>query len=212
MFYVVLLAMIAAFLAMRLYMVLGKRTGHEQALPPKPAADRVPTAALPRTLDAVADAPMRATDGKADAGLRAISAASPGFDVVEFLDGAKQAYTMILEAYWKGDEDTLGWLAEPEVAQAFGEAIKARTEAGHVLDNRLVTIDRATIESASATGGVVRIAVRFDADIASVTRDKDGQVISGSLTDATETHEVWTFARSLKSDDPNWKLAETDEA
>lgn len=212
MFYVVLLAMIAAFLAMRLYMVLGKRTGHEQALPPKPAADRVPAAALPRTVDAVADSAARATDGKADAGLRAIAAASPGFDVAEFLDGAKQAYRMILEAYWKGDEETLAWLAERDVADAFGDAIKARGEAGHVLDNRLVTIDGASIESAGVVSGVARIAVRFDADIASVTRDKEGQVISGSLTDATETHEIWTFARTLKNDDPNWKLAETDEA
>lgn len=212
MFYVVLLAMIAAFLAMRLYMVLGKRTGHEQALPPKPAADRVPAAALPRTIDAVGDAPARLTDSKADAGLRAIATASPGFDVGEFLEGSKQAYKMILEAYWKGDEETLTWLAEPDVAEAFGDAIKGRAEAGHVLDNRLVTIDRALIESASVAGGIARIAVRFDADVASVTRDKDGQVISGSMTDATETHEIWTFARALKSDDPNWKLAETDEA
>ena len=54
--------------------------------------------------------------------------------------------------------------------------------------------------------------MRFDADIAAVTRDAEGQVIAGSLTDAVETHDVWTFARTLKSGDPNWKLADTDEA
>ena len=57
-----------------------------------------------------------------------------------------------------------------------------------------------------------QIAVRFDADIAAVTRDQDGNVVAGSLTDAVETHDVWTFARNLRSDDPNWKLVETDEA
>ena len=54
--------------------------------------------------------------------------------------------------------------------------------------------------------------MRFDADIAAVTRDAEGQVIAGSLTDAVPTHDLWTFARTLKSSDPNWKLADTDEA
>jgi len=54
--------------------------------------------------------------------------------------------------------------------------------------------------------------VRFDADIASVTRDQDGNLIAGSLSDAVESHEIWTFARNLRNDDPNWKLVETDEA
>lgn len=214
MFYIVLLAMIAAFLAMRLYMVLGKRTGHEQPLP-KPAEDRQVAAPLPRTIDATAevrDAPLRAVDGKAEAGLRAIAAGTPSFEAGEFVEGAKNAYRMILEAFWKGDQETLDWLAEKDVADAFRDAIAARGEAGHVLDNRLVSIERAAIENASVVGGVARIAVRFDADVAAVTRDGEGAIVSGSMTDAIETHDVWTFARTLKSDDPNWKLTETDEA
>ena len=54
--------------------------------------------------------------------------------------------------------------------------------------------------------------VRFDADIAAVTRDAEGQVLAGSLTDALETHDVWTFEREVRSDDPNWILVDTDEA
>lgn len=214
MFYVVILAMVAAFLALRLYMVLGKRTGHEQPLP-RPADERTLPRVVPRTIDVAPeprDAAPRAVEGKAEAGLRAIAAASPDFDAGEFLEGSKSAYRMILEAYWKGEEETLAWLAEEDVAKAFGDAIAARREAGHVLENRLVAIERAAIEGASVQGGVARITVRFDADIASVTRDADGALVSGSMTDAVETHEVWTFARTLKSGDPNWKLAETDEA
>lgn len=214
MFYVVILAMVAAFLALRLYMVLGKRTGHEQPLP-RPADERTLPRVVPRTIDVAPeprDAAPRAVEGKAEAGLRAIAAASPDFDAGEFLEGSKNAYRMILEAYWKGEEETLAWLAEDDVAKAFGDAIAARREAGHVLENRLVVIERAAIEGASVQGGVARITVRFDADIASVTRDADGALVSGSMTDAVETHEVWTFARTLKSGDPNWKLAETDEA
>ena len=95
---------------------------------------------------------------------------------------------------------------------AFVAAIDAREASGDVLDNRLVTIERAAIAEAAVEGRIARITVRFDADIAAVTRDAEGRMIAGSLTDAVETHDVWTFARDLRSDDPNWKLADTDEA
>jgi len=98
------------------------------------------------------------------------------------------------------------------VGRAFGDAIAARQAAGQVLDNRLVSIDKATITGASLQGKDARITVRFDALIAAVTRDGEGNVIAGSTSDALETHDVWTFARTLRSSDPNWKLSDTDEA
>ncbi|TCM09939.1 putative lipid-binding transport protein (Tim44 family) [Sphingomonas sp. PP-CC-3G-468] len=199
---------------MRLYSVLGKRTGHEQPLP-RAAEDRPALAAVPRTVEAVPDArevANRNLEPKAEPGLRAIVAGEPGFDVARFLEGAQAAYRMVLEAFWKGDEDALADLAVDDVRAAFVEAIEARREAGEVLDNRLVSIERALIADATLTGREARITVRFDADIAAVTRDAEGNVLAGSLTDAVETHDVWTFARTLKSSDPNWKLADTDEA
>ena len=215
MFLVVLLAMVAAFLALRLYMVLGKRTGHEQPLLPKPAEERAAPTALPRPIEIVQEPreiANRNIDSRAEAGLRAIVSAEPGFDIGQFLEGAQSAYRMILEAYWKGDEESLEWLVDDEVRGAFAEAIADRAAAGHVLDNRLVSIERAIIADASVEGRLARITVRFDADIAAVTRDAEGNVVAGSMSDAEETHDVWTFARTLKSGDPNWKLADTDEA
>ncbi|RZM10792.1 MAG: Tim44 domain-containing protein, partial [Sphingomonas sp.] len=129
-----------------------------------------------------------------------------------FLEGAQAAYRMTLEAFWKGDADTLADLAEDDVRTAFVEAIAAREAAGETLDNRLVTIERAVIADASVSGREARISVRFDADIAAITRNEAGEVIAGSLTDAVETHDIWTFVRTLKSAGPNWKLADTDEA
>lgn len=199
---------------MRLYSVLGKRTGHEQPLP-RAAEDRPALAVVPRTVEAVPDTreiANRNLEPKAEPGLRAIVAGEPGFDVARFLEGAQAAYRMVLEAFWKGDEDALADLAVDDVRAAFVEAIEARREAGEVLDNRLVSIERALIADASLTGREARITVRFDADIAAVTRDAEGNVLAGSLIDAVETHDVWTFARTLKSSDPNWKLADTDEA
>ena len=214
MFYIVILAMVAGFLALRLYAVLGKRTGHEQPLP-KPAEDRVVAAPLPRTIDVTPEAREPAAkpfEAGAESGIRAIVAAEPGFAVTRFVDGAQAAYRMILEAYWAGDEKTLADLVEPNVVEAFGTAIAERATAGHVLENRLVSIERATIVSAGLVGREARITMRFDADIAAVTRDGEGNVVAGSTSDAVETHDVWTFARTLKSADPNWKLADTDEA
>ncbi|MEH3158431.1 MAG: Tim44/TimA family putative adaptor protein [Sphingomonas taxi] len=213
--YLVILAMVAGFLALRLYSVLGKRTGHEQPLP-RAADERAATAPLPRTIDVAAEprgaVPSRDIEGRAEGALRQIVAAEPGFDVARFLEGAQAAYRMTLEAFWKGDEATLQTLTSDDVHAAFAEAIAMRAERGETLDNRLVTIERATIADASLAGRDARIAVRFDADIAAVTRDAEGNVIAGSTSDAVETHDVWTFARTLKSADPNWKLVDTDEA
>jgi predicted lipid-binding transport protein (Tim44 family) len=212
-FYIILLAMVAAFLALRLYSVLGKRTGHEQPL--KPAEERVAAAPARPAITALPEPREVANSniaGPAERGLRAIVAADPSFDVTQFLEGAQSAYRMTLEAFWKGDDDALSHLAEEPVQHAFAEAIAARAAAGHVLDNRLVSIERARIEDAGVEGRIGRITVRFDADIAAVTRDAEGHVVAGSLSDAVQTHDLWTFARALRSDDPNWKLAETDEA
>lgn len=214
MYIIILFAVVAAFLALRLYAVLGKRTGAEQPLP-KPAEERSPVAPLPRTIDVtpeVRESGGRNIEATAESGLRAVIAADPSFDVGQFIEGAKAAYRMILEAFWKGDEETLGWLVEDDVRSGFAEAIAERKAAGHVLENRLIAIERAIIADASVEGKLARVSVRFDADIAAVTRDQDGNLVAGSLSDAVETHDVWTFARNLRSDDPNWKLIETDEA
>ena len=213
--YIVVFAMIAAFLALRLYGVLGKRTGHEQQPLARAADDRPAVAAVPRTIDGTPEARIvanRNIEPAAEAGLRAVVAGEPSFDVGQFLAGSQAAYRMVLEAYWKGDEATLRELVEAPVLAAFQDAIAARAEAGETLDNRLVTVERAVIADATVEGREARITVRFDADIAAVTRDREGQVVAGSLTDAVETHDVWTFVRTLKSSDPNWRLADTDEA
>ncbi|MBB4096946.1 Tim44/TimA family putative adaptor protein [Sphingomonas kyeonggiensis] len=214
MYTIILFAMVAGFLALRLYAVLGKRTGHEQALP-KPSEERVAVPPAARTIDQtpeVREIGARVIGTGAETGLKAVIAADSSFDVAQFVDGAKSAYKMILEAFWKGDEDTLAWLVEDDVRAGFAQAIADRKAAGHVLENRLVAIERALISDAVVEGKVARITVRFDADIAAVTRDGEGNVVAGSLSDAVETHDIWTFARNLRNDDPNWKLVETDEA
>ena len=212
---IVVLALIAFFVGLRLVSVLGRRTGHEQpiarpvervAVPPPVSGPLAPSRADPvNPLD-------EALEPRAIDGIRAIVAADPGFDLGRFIEGAKAAYKMTLEAFWEGDEEELARLADDEVRSAFGHAIAARKAAGHRFENRLVAINRAVVEAARLEGQMACITVRFDADIAAVTRDAEDNVVAGSTSDAVETHDVWTFSRHVRADDPNWILVETDEA
>ena len=67
------------------------------------------------------------------------------------------------------------------------------------------------IAEAAVDNGAAILTVRFEADIAAVTRNADGEVIAGSMSDAVQTRDRWTFRRDIDSRDPNWLLIETDE-
>ena len=108
--------------------------------------------------------------------LKELAIADKRFDLLAFLDGAKGAYKMVLEAFWSGDRDALAKLCDADVQATFNSAIDAREAAGDTLQNRLVRIEDATVAAASFEGGVARIAVRFIADVAAVTRNKAGEV------------------------------------
>jgi len=214
---IVVLAMIFALLALRLFAVLGRRTGHEQQRQlPTPADDRPVASGVARELQGDAQAAaQRAAESvvapPAQAGLRALIAADRSFDVAQFLGGARAAYGMVLEAYWKGDRETLKSLCEPHVYDAFDQAIADREAEELKLDNRLVRIEAANISDVRLEDGKASVSVRFESDLSAVTRDKDGAVVAGSLDDAIETIETWTFSRVVRSRDPNWLLADTDE-
>ena len=209
---IVILAMIFALLALRLFAVLGRRTGHEQQRQLSTPADDL--AIAPAKADARSEA-GRETDSAvavpAQSGLRALVQIDRSFDVGQFLVGARSAYGMILEAFWSGDRETLRRYCDPEVLGAFESAIEERDAAGHKLENRLVRIEGANISDVRVDNGMAQVSVRFESDISAVTKDKDGTMIAGSLVDAVQTVEVWTFARDVRSRDPNWLLVETDE-
>jgi len=213
---IVILAMIFALLALRLFAVLGRRTGHEQRQLPTPADDvaTAPRPLAPTQGDARGEAGREAdsvVSAPAQSGLRALIALDRSFDVSQFLVGARSAYGMILEAFWSGDRETLRRYCDPDVIAEFEGAIDAREAAGQKLENRLVRIEGANISDVRVDNGTALVSVRYEADISAVTKDKDGTVIAGSLVDAVPTIEVWTFARDVRSRDPNWLLVETDE-
>jgi predicted lipid-binding transport protein (Tim44 family) len=144
-------------------------------------------------------------------GVRAILAADPNFDVAHFLEGAKSAYRMILESYWKGELDTMKPHVDAHIYEAFSAAVEEREKEGLSLDNRLVAVEQVLIAEAALEGSVATVTVRFEADIAAVTRNKEGEVVAGSLSDAVQTRDLWTFRRDITAGNPNWLLVETDE-
>ena len=213
---IIILALVALFIGLRLYSVLGERTGHEQPIlkPADPEADARmepppharPTPSMsPVEPDELAYLPM------AGPGVRALLAADPSFDVARFLEGSKAAYRMILESFWKGDVDAMKPFVDAHVFETFAAAVEQRKKDGLVLDNRLVAIDQAVIAAAEVERELALVTVRFEADIAAVTRNSAGEVIAGSLSDAVQTRDRWTFRRNIASRDPNWLLVETDE-
>ncbi|MFM5925277.1 MAG: Tim44/TimA family putative adaptor protein [Novosphingobium sp.] len=207
--------MVAAFLGLRLYSVLGRRAEQEEQPryePKEPKAE--PQRSGPADLGGGALPPRVLVPGVTPAierGIREISAADRHFDMLAFLEGSKGAYRMVLEAFWTGDRDTLARMCDQDVLAAFEEAIAARQAAGEVLENKLVRIEDAVIVAADYRAPLARVTVRFTADIAAVTRNAEGVMIAGSLNDAVEACDLWTFSRAVNSSSPDWLLDETDE-
>ena len=212
---IVILALVALFIGLRLYSVLGERTGHEQRPILKPAD---PEAVVEQRVNRPAPVQPTPTDGAdmaflptAGPGVRALLAADASFDVARFLEGAKSAYQMVLESYWKGDSAALRPFVDDHVYETFSSAIAQRQKDGLVLDNRLVNVEQAIITAAQVERDIAVVTVRFEADIAAVTRNREGEVVAGSMSDAVQTRDLWTFRRRVASNDPNWLLIETDE-
>ncbi len=214
---IVILAMIAAFLGMRLYSVLGRRAEHEEEIIPTNRFDRGDQDSAPKAMtqpaaeSAQADRAIAGFPPAIEMGLREISTADRNFELLGFLEGAKGAYEVVLEAFWRGDKDELNALCDDDVYESFEAVIDERDEAGITMDNRLIRIEDVTVHSAELDGKIARIAVRFVSDIASVSYDKDRNVVAGSLDDAVESRDIWTFSRDIRSDDPQWLLDETDQ-
>lgn len=216
---IVILAMAAAFLGLQLYRVLGRRAEHEEEPIPgrfeeKTGVSRAPVQPALERQAANPNVPrldIPPATLAAERGIREIAAADRRFDMIGFLEGARGAYRMVLEAFWRGDKEELAHLCDQDVYNSFVAAIDERARAGEVLDNRLVRIEDTAIVAASFDHPVARISVRFVADVATVTRDAQGNVIAGSLVDAVESNDVWTFTRNVQSSGPDWLLDETDE-
>jgi predicted lipid-binding transport protein (Tim44 family) len=211
------LAGIAIFLILRLKNVLGTREGFEK--PPAPLGDAPSTARRRPEFEVIEGGPDRditdhAPDGSGAAkALAAMKLAEPSFHVGEFLQGARGAYEMILMAFERGDlTDVMPFLSK-DVFEAFSEVIDQRDQQGLKVEANFVGIRElalqdATFDRATETGEVT---VRFVAELTSVVRNAAGEIVEGNPNEIKRPRDVWTFARKMGSDDPNWQLVATGE-
>lgn len=183
----------AAFFGYRLFMVLGRKTGHTPDLRPvTPAQDEKPNSA--ETSPAMADS---------ETGSKWVADMDPAL----FLDGARKAYALVVEGFAKGDRDALRPLLTPKVYSRYEKAISDREGRDQTTVTEIDRISESEILESQQDGQVFSVKVRFKADISTETKDKDGQRVSGDLTRLNTVEEIWTFEKDAGSRDPNWKLA-----
>ena len=214
-FDIILFAMVAAFLVLRLRSVLGRRTGNERRREllrgPATAADKVVTLGQRPAPTAISTAVV-APAGTVDGGLAQIAAADPAFDSKEFIDGARAAFEWILGAFAASDKTKLRPLVSDDVYKPFAEAIDEREAAGETLETRINKISDIDIVEAGIEGRIARITVKLVSDQVHVLRAHDGSVVDGDPQNAVEKTDFWTFSRDTSSSDPNWVLVGTGGA
>ena len=207
---IIFFAMVAAFLVLRLRSVLGRRTGNER---PRDAGFGKPSGDA-RANDNVVALPDRSKstvppDSPAAAGLAQIKIAAPAFSEAEFLKGARAAFEMIVTAFANGDRDTLRPLTSGEVYANLESVIREREASGHALDSTLVGIKSAEIVSAGIDEREAQITIKLVSEQVNVTHDGEGEVVSGRTDVVDEVTDIWTFARDIRAQDPNWYLIAT---
>jgi predicted lipid-binding transport protein (Tim44 family) len=217
-FDIILFAMIAAFLVLRLRSVLGRRTGNERrrdlftrrAAPvtDKPGPEKVATPSDPDKSVALASPAGKPADSLAD-GLNRIRRVDSSFDPPRFLEGVRAAFEMIVAAFAKGDKGTLRPLLSDEVFRPFAQTIDERVAAKETLETRDLRLDIAEIVEADLDGRTARATVKLVSHQINVTRAMDGSIVDGDPEHPVEKTDYWTFARDTRSADPNWVLVAT---
>jgi predicted lipid-binding transport protein (Tim44 family) len=196
----IIFAGLAAIVLYQLYSVLGRRVGRQPEDTPATEAARAGVRAPERPAEP-------ADEGVALSGLAAVKSRDPGFDLSQFLNGAKAAYQTIVKAFSEGDRATLKNLLATPVMASFDAAIAARESEGRTESIEFLHTPRADLEKAELRADLAQMTVRFLAEFRSRSKGPEGEAV-----DDRRTAELWTFERNLKSRDPNWMLIHVDAA
>jgi predicted lipid-binding transport protein (Tim44 family) len=210
---IIVFAVIAGLLVFRLRSVLGRRTGTEQRREPFPPPAGETPAEKVVTLPPRGSVPPRPATAEGPAplalSLARLREADKSFDEKGFLTGARAAFEIIVNAFAKGDTAALQPLLSPDVFASFATAIRTRQAQHETLTTNLLSIKTVEIAEASSEGDAAHVTVRFVSDQTHVTRAADGSVVEGNPDQVEEKTDLWTFARPIRSRDPNWTLVAT---
>lgn len=219
---IVIIALIAGFILLRLRSILGQKTGNE-----KPDFFQLPKAQTQEDSDPVVLLseinklvkprprvevdPYTATlsEGMVLQGINDIKAKDPLFNATTFIDGAKMAFEMVFDAFVKGDKQTLSMLLSQEIYNDFIRDIEAREKQEYKQETTLLSVKAKEILQANLDKNIARITVRFESEQVTVERGKKGEIISGDPSDVQHVNDEWVFERDVTSKNPNWKIIET---
>lgn len=217
-FDIILMGLVAAFLVFKLRSVLGRRTGHERP-PTNPYAQAERQAdnaaddnvvSLPHRVDSDPQFENDGPGGSLNAALAQIKTADPSFNPHDFVDGARMAFGMVIEAFANGDTAALRPLLGDELYDGFSSAIRERLANHETLETSIREMRDVDLIDAKLDGRTAIVTLKFVTDQVTVTRDAEGTVIDGDPDETIEVVDIWSFARNTRLTDPNWTLIETD--
>jgi predicted lipid-binding transport protein (Tim44 family) len=187
---IILLAMIAGFIFLRLRGILGKRTGFEGKAPSQ----------FEKVLNNIQ------TEKKVTI--------KENFDEEsqkEFLKGAKIAYETIITDFSDNDNTLIASkpLLSKKIQDQFEEALKERSKRGHYAEITFIGINSATIKEHKKIDKILNVTVDFVSEVITCIKDKDKKVISGDPEKIKKIYDTWVFSRDIRSSNPNWQLVDT---
>lgn len=201
---ILIFAVIAIFLIMRLRNILGSREGFEQKQDNRPIQP-VNQAESAREKKVV---PLRPSqlDGT---GLEAVRRADPNFSDDTFMQGAASAFGMVLSAFADSDVTQLRRLLSFELYEEFSESIRLRNKNGDELGIEIISIDDVQLTDGQVVDNIASVTVTFVSTQTRTLTDRDGVVLEEDSMESNELTDIWVFERDTQLDDPNWKLVET---
>ena len=185
---IILLAMIAGFIFLRLRGILGRRTGHQENLD---------------TSFSENFKPKNVIDKKENNQIFDENAQK------EFIKGAKIAYESIITSFAKGDLKNISYLLDKKILDDFTDAVQERKKNNNVSETTFIGVNSAEIKEHKDHGSIIEVVVDFESEIISCVKDKDGQIISGDMKKIKKVHDTWKFTKDKNSKNPNWLLVDT---
>ena len=185
---IILLAMIAGFIFLRLRGILGRRTGHQENL----------EAGFTENFK-----PKNVVDKKENNQIFDENAKK------EFIKGAKIAYESIITSFAKGDLKNISYLLDKKILDDFTDAVQERKKNNNVSETTFIGVNSAEIKEHKDDGSIIEVVVDFESEIISCVKDKDGQIISGDMKKIKKVHDTWKFTKDKNSSNPNWLLVDT---
>tara|TARA_Y100000992_G_scaffold295592_1_gene256718 strand:- start:362 stop:958 length:597 start_codon:yes stop_codon:yes gene_type:complete len=184
---IILLAMIAGFIFLRLRGILGKRTGYEGKSP----------AQFQEVLKKIKVDQQKKTTEKFDEKAQK-----------EFLKGAKIAYETIITDFSDNDNKIINAkpLLNKDIFNQFDDALKERAKKGHFAEITFIGVNKAEIKEHKKVGNILNVTVNFIAEVITCIRDKEKKIVSGDPEKIKKIYDTWVFSRDTTSSNPNWQL------